>query len=788
MQFAPGAWLYAGLGKAAGPLLTKFQMKTAEPELKRALRQMRLDVAKAQEVAGAVAAESMKLSAPERVMVSDLIEQELAAGTIPPQHAVRLAAMINSTMGSQTDELVRLGMLTQESADQWRGKYLPRFYESKLGKQATDAWADAVQRLLGRTKVMAGIKGKHLRGRGLYETIPVSELTHWEAQGWEVRDLDYQPGLTDDDTVQVWRDYSPEERANMGEIRDAGFRFVMGYMQTQRDIALGRMFEELATNPEMSSKRETEEFSVQVPDGTVPGTGAKRYGKLSGRWVSKDTMSHLSQIEESQSAAWTMYRKALAIWKEGKTVLNPVSHVNNVVSNLTMAHFAGVSYWRGDRYVAAARDFATKSKDVQEAKDAGLFLGTMSDAELMNVLPEDLKAMVRTQDSTGTKALKTGYDVLTFFLRRPMGWAYQAEDTFFRYLIWKDARERGLSAQDAVDYAQKYIFAYDDLPKGARMIRDFGIPFFAYTYKAVPALLHTAMTHPLRMAAPAAVLWAVNAAAYAIAAGDEDDDWDEKLKKYLTDADYRAKANEKEKLEREHLPPWMRGSTSLGTPKTVRLGTDELTKLPLFIDVSRIIPGGDLFDVHPNGGGIPWFQPLTPSNPILSAYMAMFGNKDAFFGKELVDTNDTVGEAAQKRAAWIWRQFSPAIAYGNYHWERGLNALAQASGGEVKWLPEFIREDYTGVARDGLPVQPKYAAAQTVGIKIRPIDLEKSADMDENKRNKLVRDIDTEMRTLQRLNRTGAMSDTVYEKERSKAREKRDRVKDGKTVDGEAKD
>lgn len=824
LQFAPGAWLFdkfgaevggaivgGAIGSVAGPAgvavgaaagvvasrnLSLLRFKPAGKALTRQLREMKLAVQQAQETAAAVAGEAMKLTQDERDMVSDLIEQELAAGTVPPAHAVRLAAMINQSMESQTDELVRLGMLTKDSADMWRGKYLPRYYRNKLTKQVGDAWADAVAGLRRRQKAMAGIKGKHLKGRGLYETVPLDQIADWEALGWEVRDPDYQEYLKDpsqyvgpwEADVQMWRDFTRQERDNMGEIRDAGFRFVMGYMETQRDIALGRMFEGLAANPEMSAKRQSEQFSVHVPDGTVPGTGAKRYGKLAGRWVSVDTMSHLSQIEESQSEAWRMYRKAMALWKEGKTALNPVSHVNNVVSNVTMAHFAGVSYHRGDKYIAAARDFATKAPSILEAKEAGLFLGTMSDAELMNTLPEDLKILVRQQDSAATKIGRTGFNLMTFFLRRPMGWAYQAEDTFFRYLIWKDARDRGMDPKDAVDYAQKFIFTYDDLPKGARLVRDFGIPFFAYTYKATPALLETALTHPMRFAAPAAVLWAINAAAYAIAAGDDDDDWDNKLKKYLTDPEYRAAARQKEQLEREHLPPWNKGTTALLSPKMIRLGTDELTKLPLFIDVARIIPGGDLFDVSPNAGGIPLPQPVTPSHPLFTTAVAMLGNKDLFRGKDLVDSNDTTGEAAEKRAEWLWKQITPAIAAGNHHFERGMNALAQASGGEVKWLPEAVSERYTGVGRDGLPVQGKWAAAQTFGIKIRPLDLDKAEQIDASQRKRMLREIEAEMRSLRRLNNLGAVSDRAYDKAREMADIKKERLREGRTVDGKDKD
>ncbi len=793
LQFAPGQALYDMIGSLAKPLLNKLELKSASPELTRQLRKMKLDVQTAQETAVAVAGETAKLSPDERQMVSDIIEKELAAGVTPPEHAVRLAAVMNQAMAGQTDELVRLGMLTKDSADRWRDAYLPRFYEQKLGKQVGDAWADALRRVTGRTSAMKGIRGKHLRGRGMYETIPVDQLENYETMGWEVRDPEYDAALANPEldgsgpqTVQVWRDFSRQERDKMGEIRDAGFRFVMGYMQTQRDIALGRMFEGLANNSEMSSRTEQEGY-VEVPTTKVPGTGALRYGKLSGRFVPQEVMSQLSQVEESQSEAWQMYRQAMGLWKEGKTVLNPVSHVNNMVGNMTMAHLAGVSYHRADKYMAAMRDFAKKSPNITEAKEAGLFLGTMSDAELFNTLPKDLQLLAQMQESSAKKAGRSAFNLMTFYLRKPMGWAYQAEDTFFRYLIYKDARDQGLDANDAVDYAQKYIFTYDDLPKGARRVRDFAVPFFAYTYKAVPALLHTALTHPGRMAAPAAVLWGINAAAYAIAAGDDDDKWWDTLQRYLKDPEFRAKAREQEQLERENLPPWMKGTTALMTPKTIRLGMDEVTKLPLFMDMSRMIPGGDMFDVSPNAGGVPLPQPITPSHPLFTTAVAMLGNKDMFFGKELVDKNDTREEATEKRLGWIWRQFSPAIAAGNYHWERGMNALAQASGGEIEWLPDVIADRYTGVGRDGLPVQPGLAAAQTFGIKIRPIDIDKAEQMEGGQRAKMIRDIDTEIRQLQRLNKLGALSDRALDKERDRAIEKKDRLREGLTVDGEAR-
>ena len=797
-EFSPGAWLFRALGRATDPLWVKLQMKAASPEMRRQLRRMKLDIQRAQETSVAVARDMQALPEAERLMVSDIIEREVAAGIAPPQHAVRLAAVMTQAMSAQSAELVRLGMLSEEAAKRWDGAYLPRFYESKLRKQVGDAWADAARRLTGRPQVMKGIGGKHLKGRGLYETIPEADLPHYEAMGWEVRDPDYQPNLpTVDGTVQVWRDYTRAEREKMGEIRDAGFRFVMGYMQTQRDIALGRMFEGLAKDPAVSSRTPREGW-VRVPDGTVEGTGAKRYGMLAGRYVPMEVLSHLSQIDEAQSAAWAMYRKALGIWKMGKTAMNPVSHMNNVLSNLTMAHFAGVSYHRTDKYLGAIRDFITKPAMLKEAKDNGLFLATMSSEELVKDLPPELRDLAMKAESATMRGAKFTFDIFTFRLRKPLGKAYEQEDLFFRYLLYKDARERGLQPQDAVDHAQRYIFTYDDLPKGARYIRDFGIPFFSYTYKAMPALLHTALVYPWRFAAPAGVLWAANAIGYALAA-DDDDDWQEALRKYLTDEQFREKAREKEKAEREHLPSWMKGTTALLTPKAIRLGTDEVTSLPLFIDVARIVPGGDTFDVSPNAGGLPLPQPLTPSHPLLTIAMGMIGNKDTFTGREIASNIDTSGEAALKRSEWLWKQIAPATAIGSYHWERTMSALAQATGEEVRWtaalpdsvedkIPEAVSKIYTGIGRDGLPVQPGYAAMQTFGLKVRPLDLEMSEQIEGSMRDKMIRDIDAELRRMRRLEGKGAISERTLDREREKAQVKKDRLRDGLTVDGTARD
>jgi hypothetical protein len=794
--FGPGAKAYSAIANIANTVLDKMAMKPVSPELGRAMRNMKARVDQVQNKIGEVAAEMNKLSKDEREMISDIIEGELKADVHPPQHVLNLAASIQSMMSRQSQELVELGMLSKEAANRWDNKYLPRFYETKL-RDEVSAWAKATRDLFKKQPMMRGIKGSQLRARGLFEVIDTKDLPDYLDMGWEQRDPEFNP-KTSDSTI-VWRDYNRAERENMGEIRDAMFRFVMGYNASQRDIALGRLYKDLAEN--YASKFPLEGY-VQVPETKAEGTQTPRYGKLEGLYVPKEVMDHLSANDEAMAnGILKLYRAGLSKWKEGKTVLNPVSHANNVISNLTMAHFAGVSYWDAFKYGGAVKDFVTKSPMVKEAQDVGVFGGSFNNSELVKSMPSELRAMANMTESRLARFGERIWDTLAFTIEakgtkygaRPvMQWAYEGEDMFFRYLIYRDARGRGMSPEDARDYSQEYIFTYDDLPKGARAVRDYGMPFFSYTYKVVPVLARTALVYPWRYAAPATIAYTANALMYAIAAnmgGSDDDWWTTTLYRYMTDEDFRNKAKALESEERKLLPEWMKGQSAiLSTPKAIRMGMDEVTKLPMFLDISRIFPGGDLLDANNNAGGVALLQPLTPSNPVLTSLVAMLANRDMFLGKDVVNKTDTDAEKAQKRAAWLWKQITPAISVGNYHFDRAMSTIANMTGEPITIdAGPMGTVSYTGVGKDGLPVQPKHAMLQTMGIKIRPYDLELSRNIEESNRRQAVREIDLQITRINRQESKNVISSEAAQIERDKLLKKRGFISEGLTPEGKPK-
>lgn len=180
-----------------------------------------------------------------------------------------------------------------------------------------------------------------------------------------------------------------------------------------------------------------------------------------------------------------------------------------------------------------------------------------------------------------------------------------------------------------------------------------------------------------------------------------------------------------------------------------------------------------MFDMENQAGGLPIPAPLMPNHPVLSVFAAMIANKEMFMGREIVDRNDTGLEAAEKRAKWMAGFLLPAVAPGGYHSQR----IADATANAMDTVIETPLGEFTGVDKSGMPVQPKYAAMQTFGIKVRPTDIELEQSRQNARDAAMVRSIAAEVRSMARLYQRGAVSEDMMERTREKAREKIERLR-----------
>jgi GGDEF domain-containing protein len=726
------------------PLAIKAGMANAPLALQKMMNQQKASMAKAMKAAGEIAETTKSMSVNEANLIGRMIVGEMYHDDVPPEHAIKIAAVVEQMFEEQGKRKVELGMLDASKLEE--GNYLPRYYNRSIDPELKGI-KNTFKRAF-RSSTVQGINGGSNKGRGQSKVVPASELSQWESLGWKVIDKNYESKkslnnldlikdgkpLPDNGNVRIWRDYDQSTRKQMGEIEDFRLRTVLGYISSQRDIALGTMFKQIAENAEFSNYTGGKGFA-KVPDTTIPESNVKTYGALSGMYVKDEILSHINKYEANNNEFLKYYKAALSKWKEGKTVLNPVSHMNNFASNYTMAHLAGVSYWDGEKYLFALKEMSGVGKDkgyIEEAEDAGLFEGGMTQVEFMRNMPPEIRKMADIAEDS--PALKTGrfiWKLASLGLNEKAGNLYTLGDSFYKYVIYRDARNKGLSPEDAAIHATNYIFNYDDLPSTARGIRDYGIPFFSYTYKSIPRLMDSALEYPWRFAAPATIISTIGALTYAALAGDDDDWWltaalngsmNAILNAYTFgaygDKEIITKGEKLETSEMKNLAPWDNGMSIFGTQKNLRLGTDEKTGLPVYDNIYRFMPGGDMLDSDNEKGGVGIFAPFMPSSPMFSIYSSIIDNKQ-WNGKDLVDSNDTNKERAAKYADWAWKFAMPNISVGGAHYDRLMDATANYFDTTIK-MPW---KDYTGYGKDGLPVQLKYAVAQTVGIKVRPVDL-----------------------------------------------------------------
>ena len=681
----------------------------------------RAENTKFQRAAQDIANESKSFDAIERKVLKELLTNELEFDTVPPEHIVQVANEIRTLLNNQTDELVANGMLSRESAERWRESYLPRFYD----KQA-DLFGGIKQGLnfikSARAAMRMGMDGSHLKGRGIFKSVPKGSEAQYEAQGWEVRGQDSKGNPV------VWRDYTKTERANMNENQDGIMSFTAGYMQTQADLAKARLFKRIAENDELASKTYRQDW-VQVPDIPIADTGIRKFGALGGMFVHPEVYDHMKNEFgfANQGALLKTWRKALGYWKATKTVYNPVAHMNNMVSNVSMLWLAGGN---PQDLVIGCRDLIKQQGYYDEAIDAGLIGDGVDSSAIRDMFG-------------GVQNVKEHGAVMNYLAEKSANWhvlkpltalkeaaekAYRTEDEVFKFSLYTQQRNKGMSIENAREYANQFFFDYTDMPQGLRVLRDTGVlPFISYTSKAIPAIMRATLTRPHRMLAWVGAAHAINALSYMVlgAAGDEDE-------------------------EKKNMPEYRQGAGLWGMPRQIRLPWNDDGKAA-FIDITRMIPLGDFTDTTNQQGGLPLPNWMMPNGPVLGAISVFVMNKDPFTGDEFKKSYETVGDAKGKYAKWLLQQWLPSsvVVPFSYHTNNVLDGVK--SQFENTWASDALEAiGYTGRKRSGDVVKLDDALRGSIGIKTWGFDPKQQAAKDMRRKQFEAREIKADMSSVRR--------------------------------------
>jgi hypothetical protein len=631
------------------------------------------------------------------------LEQSLLA-QLPTEERAVLRNM-KGLIDKLGQEAVKAGLLTQDSYERNKMAYLHRVYEKHLLPHGETLGASA--------RRAAGIRAENFKGRGIRHDVSddmlvqrIDEITEgdlldrWEARTpsgrvtavrylkkgaagpagyvnagtWEARFFEKKG------KVGMWRDLTADERQKLGEIEEVRFAFAKTVINGVRDIENARFLKWVAntyattsapadkingdpTQGYWSTQTFSEDEYVRVPDTEVRGTGIKKYGELAGKVIPaaiwNDIRNQIARPSDAVTAQWDALVRG---WKVAKTALSPAVHTNNVMSNFVMADLANVrarDILKALRtIVAAKKGDAAALAIVNRFEDSGADYGSFANIELNQLYIEPLLAELEKVENNeigllkmsqivdlaahgnlkgATQALGAKLSVLKVPFDLMLK-AYQSEDSVFRLAKFMRETEAGHADREAGKMARDAFLDYNINAPWVQFARRSILPFVAFSYRAIPLMLSAAAHKPWKFGKYLAIGSALNAASYAMLglSGDDED------------------------RERRMLPDELSGRLLTVFPRLVRMPWNDEHGSPVFLDVRRWVPGGDMVDLTQSQAAMPVPSWLSVSGP-LSIMMEFFSNKSSFTGREIVKETDTKTEAALKVADHLAKAFAPNL-------------------------------------------------------------------------------------------------------------------------------
>jgi len=425
---------------------------------------------------------------------------------------------------------------------------------------------------------------------------------------------------------------------------------------------------------------------VQVPDTKIPGTNVLKYGKLAGRIIPGPVWNDVRQTVGFRfKPLGETYAAILGAWKTAKTALSPAVHTNNVMANFVMADWhdvsashilkalriiLGASQRDGKGLIGRTGNALSRSgiADAEAAReiltryaDSGANLGSWVTSELQREQIEPLLAALEKELGIAGQSISGQIGVMVALqkalqLRFPSAWEafkptiagkvitteakslidlYEAEDQVFRLAAWLKAKEDGAGDLVAGKVARRSFLDYNINAPWIQAVRNTALPFISFTYRAVPMILETAARKPHKLMKLGLVAGALNALGYMLSGGDEDD-------------------------ERKLLPDEKAGSIFGMVPKLIRMPWNDKHGQPVFLDIRRFVPVGDIFDLGATHSAVPVLPFVVPGGP-LALLSELVSNKSQFTGKAITQETDTATEKAAKVADHLYKAFAPNI-------------------------------------------------------------------------------------------------------------------------------
>ena len=440
------------------------------------------------------------------------------------------------------------------------------------------------------------------------------------------------------------KDLDHETRLAMGMIEDASFVVSKTLMEQGLLIEKAKLLKKVA---DTFAKDEKQAGYVRISDEKTSKDGVHKWGALAGKWVPLEVKRELgySNLVAKETNAFTGFVYPLVDFlKVTLTVKNPVTHVYNIGSNITLAGIHGDLVHVGKIMWMAHKDKAAFNALLNKANKRGLN-SQMDELEVFQIDLDPDKKKDFSAVNIAKTIVKNIYMAKDTHLGKTARWLYDWEDKIFKLAAFDRLMKEGMSEADAYAKAMEVYVDYSTPRPAAIAVLDKSglMPFLHYQYKATPATAKVMLKNPLRAAMLGGGIVALKMGAF------QNDD------------------------EESFTPEWARDKINL-------FGTQEWYEVVegWYFNAGRMVPGTKFeFEL---GGFV--------------KSILMIGGGKTPLGYDIDGKYDSAWETVYKRGLVLAENYTPSMSPSGRYGQRLIH-IGLGEAGVVEPKKNYYKEDMT---------------------------------------------------------------------------------------------
>jgi len=606
-----------------------------------------------------------------RKLITEIGQEYVDMGILnPATFADNKASYLKRTYSKYKDEPREFGEeLRLRGAYQ---KVTKQEYEDYYKDQIAFTTTSLVEKPIKELEDVPGAKGKL---KYLFEDVAGKKERLKGHKGWELLNTSeaQYAKLGPGDEVEIRWQFTKPQRVGLGEIEDASFAIAETGRAFSSTLPQLKFYDKLAKEPYTYTKgqyaelpQELKDTLVKMPTTKIDPNNPKsrfRYGNLADKYVPeevyKDLLSTTRHYNTMGSGFWGKYKKLNSVWKVSKTAWNPTVHTNNIVSNFILHDLIDADFKylpKAFKALMAHNKDGKVSEVVRLAEKSGVFEADFVTKEL-GKLQELAIAMPYKYDGNAWNSGVTAAGKIFEDIRKnnPLAkltdW-YRLEDHIFRLSVFQDRLAKGYTAAEAGLDARRAFIDYNINAPAINWMRQTATPFLAYTYRIVPLLAETAVVRPWKYLKYAALGYGLNSMGEIVGGGDE------KAERAL------MQEKQKGKFIFDFMPY---REIKMPIPKF----GDQPFEGPKYMNFTRFVPGGDIFDV--GGNLFPYLPaPVQPNFGLMGEVLSSMLGFDLYGQRKLRGLGINDWEDLKVKGGDLIQDLTPNIPFfpGSYSTQR----------------------------------------------------------------------------------------------------------------------